>query len=267
MMKELKFNLRYLANRREVYFAFIAILAVCFIHAAMVIYEAQYFEFKQTGEYLFILSNSIVSLTPVILLVFPVIGTLILSDSSWLDNNRKTITLLYMRLNYKKNIIVRWGLSILITFLIVFLGLMLNYLILRILFGSGNKIVLAQSMAYNLTPVPHLFLDSIRMNSPTLFVVLASCHVSLLLGLLSGLSYCFSFYVRQRLVIYFQVLLMMFGYEIISSFLKFNNLSIIRQLQIMSSFTILDVAILYMILIGISIILLVLFFRKREVVL
>lgn len=60
---------------------------------------------------------------------------------------------------------------------------------------------------------------------------------------------------------------MMFGYEIISSFLKFNNLSIIRQLQIMSSFTILDVAILYMILIGISIILLVLFFRKREVVL
>lgn len=102
MMKELKFNLRYLANRREVYFAFIAILAVCFIHATMVIYEAKYFEFKQTGEYLFILSNSIVSLTPVILLVFPVIGTLILSDSSWLDNNRKTITLLYMRLIIRK---------------------------------------------------------------------------------------------------------------------------------------------------------------------
>ena len=263
-MKELKFNLRYLLKRQELYFAIIAILIICLFQAGMVVFKAQYIELEPTSEYLFILTNTDINLNPIIILVLPVIGSLILSDSSWLELNRQTDTLLYMRLDYRKNIIIRWILSIAVTFIIVFIGLILNYLTLRFIFGSGNKIVIKQSMAYNLMPQNGLFLENIRMSSPTLFAILSSLHVSFLLGLLSGISYCMSFYIRQRLVIYFQILLLMFIYEIISANLGFGNISIINQLQIMNFFTISDVLILYGLLIIISGLLLGYYLIKRR---
>lgn len=265
-MKELKFNIRYILNKKELYFSFIVVMMICFVQVLMIIQRSDYFEFCDTSEYLVLLTNSVEDLSPALILVMPVVTALIMSDSSWLDRKRKTEVMLSVRLDCKKNIIVRWFLSFLITFLLVFISLMINYIVLRMIFGSGNKFVLNQSMAFNLTGVPQLFLDDLRMSDPVLYTIVTSGHVAFILGLLSSLSYSLSFYVKQRLVLYFQVLLIMFGYEIVSSFLGFENISIIKQLQIMSFFTLSDAAILYLILLVFSISLLIISLR-REVIL
>lgn len=264
-MKELKFNLRYILNKKELYFSFVIVMLVSFIQILMVIQRSEYFELGQTSEYLALLTNSVEDLSPAIIIVIPVVTALIMSDSTWLDRNRKTEIMLYPRLNCKKNVIVRWIFAFIITYLVVFVCLMINYLVLRIIFGSGNIFTLNQSMPYNLIGIPELFLDDLRMSNPALYIVVTSGHVAFILGLLSSLSYSLSFYIKQRLVLYFQVLLIMFGYEIISSFFGFENLSIIKQLQIMSFFTMGDAAVLYMILTMFSLGLLIISLRKEVI--
>lgn len=265
-MKELKFNLRYIFNKKELYFSFMVLMAISFMQIFMIIQGREYFELGQTSEYLVLLTNSVEDLSPAIVLVMPVITAMIMSDSSWLDRRRKTEIMLYPRLNCKRNIFFRWILSFLVTFLIVFISLMINYIILRLIFGSGNMIALNQSLSYNLTGIPELFLDGLRMSNPMLYVIVTSLHVSLILGLLSSLSYSLSFYMKQRLVLYFQVLLIMFGYELIASALGFEYLSIIKQLQIMSFFTMNDAFVLYTIL-GVLSVLLIIMPLRREVIL
>lgn len=264
-MKELKFNIAYLFNKKEFYFGIIGVLLVNIVHIFLVIQGNEFYEMMPKGEYQFILYNTTISLSILVIVVFPILCSMILSDSCWLEKHRKTDNLLYMRLNYRKSTYIRWGLSIIITFVIVFIGFMLNYIFLVLLFGSGNVITTVQSMAYNLVGIPEFFLDSIRMVNPVLFVILLSLHVSFIMGLLSGIAFGLAFFTRQRLVVYFQILLFMIVLEAIFSFIGINALSIIKQLQPFSRFSMQDASILYTVLIVMNVILMFLQYQKKDV--
>lgn len=265
-MKELKFNLRYVLNKKELYFSFILVLMLGLIQVLMIIQRTEYYEFNQTSENLILAANVVENLAPVVVLVLPVVSALILSDSTWLDENRKTHVLLYPRLNYKRNIIIRWVLSIVVVFIVVYIGLMINYLVLNLIFGSGNMIAINQSFPYNISADMELFLAELHLDNPMMYVLVANGHVSLILALLASLSYSLSFFIRQRLVIYFQVLLIMFVYEVANSILNLEAFSIIYQLQVVSHFTVSNALGLYAILFIASLSLLTVAMR-REVVL
>lgn len=264
-MKELKYNLRFLFNKKELYYCIIGVLFINALHVFMVIDHYQANAVLKAAEYQFILYNSEMTVTTLLILAVPILTSLVLADTSWDDKHIGYNHYLYMRFNMKKNIWIRLVLSIVMTFMICFLGFMLNYLTLCFIFGSGNVIIHFQSLPYHLVKETQFFLDDIRYINPVLFIVLISMHEALLFGLLSAISYTMSFFTKQKLVIYFQILLFMILIEVVFSFLGIHSFSIIKQLQPFSMFTIWHSLTLYIILLMIAVIPLIYITRKDDV--
>ena len=168
-------------------------------------------------------------------------------------------------MNIKKNIFSRLFLSFITTFIICFVGFILNYLTLRFIFGSGNLITNFQELPYDQVIASEFFLDSIRYYNPILFIILISLHESVIIGLLATISYSFSFFTRQKLIIYFQVTLIMIILEVVFSFIGISQFSIIKQLQPNSSFSVYQSIILYIVLSLIAITPVLLITKKGDI--
>lgn len=268
-LKELKYNLKYIINKKELYLSIIGILCVNLIHIFLVIhysYNAHaFYENWYKAEYLTILYNVNVLLNMVIIIAFPIISSTIFSDTSWLENKSKMNTILYTRLNYKKLIVTRLFLILFIVFFINFIGFLMNYIVLNCIYGSGNAMTYMQSPAFNLTSNQSYFLDSLRLSNPILFIICISAHVSLIIGLLSSFAYAISFFVKQRVMIYISSFVLIIGTELLLSFLKLNQYSIVKQLQPFSRFSFKNAITLYFAFIIFSFFLLLLHFKKRDV--
>ncbi len=234
-MKELKYNINYLINRKELYFALLITFATSLIHIFLCIKESlrlnQFYEELYTGEYQFILYNVNVNLQTLILIIVPIICSMILSDSNILENKFKTTNILITRINYKKNILIRVLSCIIITFIICFLSFAFNYIVLRIIFGTGNSITLTQGVAFNLYSLPGFFLDNIRIQNPTLFVVLINLCVSFIYGLLSAFSYAISFFVKNRIIIYFIPLIFLILTDMLLNRINLGEFSFLTIMQ------------------------------------
>ena len=194
-MKELKFNINYLFHRREFYFAILIAFFVNLIHVLLCVNQSirmeLFYENMHSGEYQFILYNPIVTLNVLLIIVFPIIFSMIFSDSNFLENKRKTVYMLAMRMNNKKNILSRILLSIIITFFICFFSFLFNYILLILIYGSGNTITYYQETAFHLTSQSSWFLDNLRLNNPVLFVFVINLLVSFMYGLLVHMLYHF----------------------------------------------------------------------------
>lgn len=253
-MKELRYNIRFLFNKKELYYCILGVILINAIHVFLVIYHYSPNVVLKTAEYQFILYNNEVTITTLIILAFPILTSLILSDSSWNDKHIGYNNYLYTRLNVKKNIWIRLFLSIVVPFVICFFGFMLNYITLYFVFGSGNDMIHFQSLPYYLVKETQFFLDNVRYVNPVLFVVLISIHEAFIFGLLSAISYAMSFFTRQKLVIYFQILLVIILIEVIFASVGIGDFSIIKQLQPFSMFNMCQSAVLYMVLLLVAII-------------
>ena len=268
-MKELKLNIQYLLKRKELYIAICIILLTNLIHVILCVKTNiqlnNVLEQCYSGEYQFILYNVEVAFNTFIIIIFPITTSLILADTSWVEKKSKTLNLLCTRLNYRKNIFVRFCLSIFITFIILFIGFSVNYLLLRIIFGSGNTLTYFQGPAYHLVLDSNYFLDNLRIANPAAFVFTINFTVSLLLSLLSGLSYLLSFFIKQRFVIYFISFAFLIITELIFPYIGFKNISYITMLQPFSHMTVENYISGIMLIIGIQIILLLINIRKKDI--
>ena len=97
------------------------------------------------------------------------------------------------------------------------------------------------------------------------FIILISLHVSVIIGLLATISYSFSFFTKQKLIIYFQVTLIMIVLEVVFSFIGISQFSIIKQLQPNSSFSVYQSIILYIVLSLIAITPVLLITKKGDI--
>jgi hypothetical protein len=86
--------------------------------------------------------------------------------------------------------------------------------------------------------------------------------VSVIIGLLATISYSFS---KQKLIIYFQVTLIMIVLEVVFSFIGISQFSIIKQLQPNSSFSVYQSIILYIVLSLIAITPVLLITKKGDI--
>lgn len=263
-MKEFKFNLRYLLVKKELYFCIIGVLLINALHVLLVINHYAPTAMLGTSEYQFILYNPTVNIMTILILAFPILHSLVLADSHWLESRNGIQLLLYPRLHTKRNIWIRLLLSIGVTFSICLIGFLLNYLSFYFIMGSGNVLVHIQSLPYSLSTFEGFFLDGIRYQNPVIFITLISLHISFIFGLLAGISFSLSFFIKQRIVIYFQVLLTIIISEVVLSFLDMGKFSIIKQLQPFSKFSFIDSLILYTILLLLCIIPIIYFMRKKD---
>lgn len=241
-MKELKFNIKYLLNRKEFYFALLIAFTISLIHAFLCVHESlrlnQFYEELHTGEYQFILYNVNVSLQTLIIIVFPIICSMVLSDSNLIENKLKTTNMLITRINFKKNILIRVLSCIIITIIICFTSFLFNYIVLRIVFGTGNSVTLTQGVAFHLAYLPGFFLDNMRIQNPVLFVILINLCVSFVYGLLSALSYAVSFFVKNRIFIYFVPLIFLILMDMLLHRIGLGNFSFLTIMQPFGKFSI-----------------------------
>ena len=138
-------------------------------------------------------------------------------------------------------------------------------LLLRIIFGSGNTLTYFQGPAYHLDLDSNYFLDNLRIANPAAFVFTINFTVSLLLSLLSGLSYLLSFFIKQRFVIYFISFAFLIITELMFPYIGFKNISYITMLQPFSHMTVENYISGIMLIIGIQIILLLINIRKKDI--
>lgn len=241
-MKELKYNIKYLLNRKELYFALLIALTISLIHAFLCVHESlrlnQFYEELHTGEYQFILYNVNVNLQTLILVVVPIICSMILSDSNIVENKLKTTNMLITRINFKKNILIRVLSCIIITFIICFVSFSFNYIVLRIIFGTGNFVTLTQGVAFHLADMPEFFLDSVRIQNPVMFIILINLCVSFIYGLLSALSYSVSFFVKNRIIIYFVPLIFLILTDMLLNRIGLGSFSFLTIMQPFGKFSI-----------------------------
>ena len=270
-MKEFRFNLKYLFTRKELYISFICILLVNLIHVFLVLRDGFktgiIYEFAYTAEYKNILYNAMGTYGIVIVLVLPIACSMILGDSTWLDFKRKNESILQTRLNIKKLVVSRWFLSFIVPFVFSFIGFFANYITLVSFMGTGHRYTFVLSMPYALMTHPAYFLDSLRLDNPVLFTVIIFMHVSLILGLLSSITYSFSLFSKNRIGIYFIVPSLMILFEVVLSVFNLSPYSIVVQLFPASFFTLTNAITLYIVLFAISLVLLCGFLRKKDILL
>lgn len=258
-MKELKFNIKFMLKRKEFYLAILFTLVINFIHAFLcvkrVLNDNRPFEKIISGEYQSILLNVDTSFTVLTILVFPILLALIFSDTNVLDKERKTTNILYTRINLKTNIIVRSILSFFTAFIISLVGFMFNYLLLRLIFGSGNMLTYSQNVAFSMEN-NNLFLSSFMESNPFIYILLICFSVSLILGLLSVLSYLMANIINKKVITYFIPVIFLLLWEVIIKFFKIN-LSFVEFMQPLNVYSISKYMSAIMILLFINVILLI----------
>lgn len=268
-MKELKFNINYLFHKREFYFTILIAFLVNLIHVILCVVESintgVFYEMMQSSEYQFILYNPIIALTSLTIIIFPIMLSMIFSDSNFLENKRKTVYMLASRINNKSNILSRLLLSIITTFFICFLGFSFNYILLRIIYGSGNIITYYQETAFHLTSQPSWFLDELRLSNPILFTFIINILVSFMYSLLVAFSYILSFFVKNRLIIYFVPLCCLVLSELLFPVFHLSNFSFIKCLQPFSKYNLIFYFSCVGILTAIGMFLLIICLKKKDI--
>ncbi len=267
-MKEFKYSLNCLIKKQELYLCIIGVLLINLIHVFLVInYNSNpgiFYETWYRSEYLYILYNASVNLNMIIIIVFPIICSTAFSDISFIEVRQKTNVFLHTRLNRKKLICSRVAIVFVLIFVISFFSFLLNYVSLRLIYGSGNAISHFQSPAFYMTSKNFLFLDALRLSNLYLFVIIITAHVSLLLSLLSVLSYTASFFLKQKIIIYIFPFIVMILAEFILPIFKLSRYSIVGQLQPLAAFKFTDALLLYFFLIMISIVFASINFKKKD---
>ena len=264
-MKELKFNLRYILQRKELYIFIIGILLFCVVDIWVTTdyYRSATFVLR-TAEYQTVLYNEGVSLAAVIIIGFPILSSLLLADSTWVERKSGISNLLQSRLSNKKNDWIRFILSIVVVSLLCFIGFMLQYVALRFIFGSGNQNPIWEAMPYYLLENSGWFLDHLRVVNPVLFVICISAHVSLIIGLLAGIDYSLSFFTKQRLFIYFQIIILVIASEFLLLLAHLGQYSIIKQLQPFGKFSFVQSIIFYTVLLIFGVFFIWLSHRRKD---
>lgn len=271
-MKILKFNLSLIEKRKIIYMVMCVLLMFSLVDVFAVFLKAnnqvEFIQNSKTADYLSILTNPFISMAPILIFGLPLLFNLILSDSTWIELNQGNSTFIYTRLDYVKNILIRYFLSICIVFLLSCFCFLINYISLSFIFGNGNIHTNFQDLAFDLEIAPEFFLDSLRLSNPVMYSIFFILHISVLYGLISGISYSLSFIFKKQMLVYFSSVLFITIFEFIVTKINLGNLSIMKQLQPFSFFCVSDALILYSILfiLGVSLIL-IFMFKKKDLLL
>lgn len=271
-MKELKLNIKLLSKRKEFYFAILAIFMVNIIQVFLAIQRESnlgyFIENSYSSDYQFILYNGIVIFEAIIIIGFTTICSMILADSTWLEYDRKTINLLFQRIDIKKNNLIRYILSFFVSFLICCLAFLLNHMIHKQVFSNDMTYSYFQSLPFYENFYPNnYFLDDLRYKNPTIYMITLNFITSMFIGLLSTLSYSASLFIKKRIYIYFIPILTIILSTLICPVLGIPNLMIVNFLQSSPSYTISDVVIVASILFVFSLTLLIIYNIKKDLIL
>lgn len=252
MKKVIILNLKLLIRRKEFYFTIAAMLALIAIHTGMSIFyqSGRITDFLRTGEYQLILTSTKVDFRYISILIFPILTTMLFSDSLACEKNTNFDKMLITRVNYKEYLIAKLAVVFFTSLIIVFLVLTLNYVVCVLIFHSG---VYADSFGSSIMLVRNFGeYSEFRIANVQLYTMLTNFKFSLVCALLSLTSAVISLYTTKRIVINFSVmaftlvsflLLDLFGlytYSVVNLMLSDNMFKLYHLVAIISMFVIVN---------------------------
>ena len=271
-MKLLKYNLLLMEKQKIIYFILCALI-IFSLSDILIVFTKQYewiayAENAPSADYLSILTYPFLRIAPFLIFGLPLLFNTLLADSTWMELKQGNSSFIQTRMDYMKNILIRYFLSIVLVFLLSCFCFFLNYIALSIIFGNGNTISFDSQLPFIRTDNTDWFLYSIRNDNPVLYSILLILHSSMLYALLAGISYALSFLFKKRILIYFSSIIFIIVVEFITMILKIGNLSIMLQLQPNSVLNVSDAFLLYFILFLFGMGTLCIFlFKKRDLLL
>lgn len=269
-MRELKFNLKYLLTKKEFCLATFILFFINIIHVFLTIQYSNSLnltiENNYSAAYQMILCNVQVVFNVLLVLIFPIVSAMMISDTSFYEKEKRIDSILFTRLNYKKNLLVKFFLSFLVSFFVCFSSFYLNYFLMKNLFMNGQGLSYFQSVSFYGVIDSLDFIDGMRFQNLELYVFLRVVVTSMTIALLSMFSYSISFYLKKRILIY----LVPFAVILIGMYLfplfHFSHNGYASFLQSLTNYTFQDVFLAFGILIFLSICFFFPHYKKKETI-
>lgn len=265
-MKEFKYNLKLLLIRKEFYIVIIILLLINLVQFCLTKqfltkqFPVLYYEEIASGEFQSLLINENVLFAAYIVIGFPILSSLIFSDSNYHEKVNRSNIYIHTRLNQKKNILSKWAISILVPFAVIFIILMINCIAHTVVYGMGRGLAVNNYLPYNANISKSFYLGNLMMKSPFLYSTAIIAHVSIFCGLLSGLTNAISYKMKNLVSIHLSIVLLILATSILVSFVQLSQVSILTMLQpVFSYLTLFDAFIAAGILIALNI-----FFVSRQ---
>ena len=264
-MKEIKFNLKLILLRKEFYIFILFLLGLIFFNILFSFKEASrrslYAETISSPENLTLFGGTGFWILPVFIIGVPIFGSLAFCDLDFIEKRRKIDYNLSFRINRNKNRIMRMILIFLISFILIFFSLMLDYFCLKIILGNSlrNTFFISDMPAFLYTTSSQAFGNLIYSNT-SLYVLFLNLYPSLILALVITLCYAVSFYINKKMVIYFIGPILLIISDFIGSNMNIKALAILENLQY-NSFNNFNSFLQIIFLFGVSILLIM---NKRE---
>lgn len=256
-MRELKYNIKMLFSRPELYFSIIILQIVSLAQMFLAIRHTInlqmgnmpiFVEKAHAAEQLSLMTNSEVPFRIVLLLVFPVVCSLAFSGLHQEERINNMKVFFGFRRNNKLDLIIKYVLCFIIAYALCMFTVLMNYFILRAIFGSGVFTSNYGGGAILIKDFGHFLFKQYISNS-TLYMIFIANHISILIGFLSCLSMTISFFVENKIVGYFSTVIAIVLLEIVCFITQINHLSIMHQLQVVTMYTIKDALLLYAVMI------------------
>ena len=271
-MKIWKYNLLLIEKQKVIYFILCALMIFSLSDILIVfIKNYEWIAYTQncpSADYLSILTYPFLRIAPFLIFGLPFLFNTLLGDSTFMELKQGNCAFLHTRMDYMKNILIRYFLSIILVFLLSCFCFFLNYISFSIIFGNGNMVTYRSDLPFMQEVSTKWFLDTLKFDNPMMYSIMLMLHISMIYALLAGLSYALSFLFKKRILIYFSSMILIIVDEFITMILKIPHLSIMLQLQPNSVFDVSDALLLYFILFLSGIATLCVFlFKKKDLLL
>lgn len=242
MSKAIKYNLKVLFGRKEFYIAVSIMLFLVTLHTGMNIFtrwftlheygytetSGIFIEFMRPYAYQLSLSNLDVGFKYIIMLIFPLLGTMIYSDSYVIEMKNKIVNYMYVRLKIKNDYLAKIIVIFGVTFLTVLFVLLFEAIVNAFIYQTDHTSDVYLNHIYELSNKNETFLDQLRVFNIHLYVFYNLVRFSLVTSILSVGAFILSLFVNNRLVVCFSpVVLLLIDQLILSTLgiIKFTILS------------------------------------------
>src|SRR5699024_10069619 len=187
-------------KRKELHFIFLFMIVISIVAFCIecLSFYGTYMKFIRTFSESSILQGTYAgSVRKTLLLIIPLLSSLIYSDSLHVDFNNGVLKSIATRESIDKYIMSKSIVIVVYSFLVLFLALTVNLLLVSIVFPKEGLDNMYSLPPYDISLINYSkenFLDIIRIGSPLLFDFISICIISLFAGLLSLFSFAIYFW-------------------------------------------------------------------------
>lgn len=233
----IRYQLAFLFSRKEFYISCSTMLAIVTVHfilssyLTVTVYHSNIQELMLPYAYHLPLEDTTIPYEYIMILLFPLLGGFMFSDSWLIERAYRMDHLINIRLGYKNNVYAKIIVTFAIVFLTIFLCLGFNAILNYLFYAKENLTDIYGHHVYNLEVEGYSMFEYVRVHHLNLYVFFNIFKFSFYCAMLSLMSFGISLHITNRILVNFSILLFLLISHIAFSLLHLEHLSIISTLN------------------------------------